>query len=134
MRDNDAVGRRTIDELLADARTKLDRLRPAEALEAQRAGALLVDTRSRDDRERHGVIPGSVHIPLSVVHWRLDPDFEYRDPAVADLERHVVLVCADGYSSSFAAVLLKEMGYERATDLDGGFNGWKASGLPVEQA
>ncbi len=126
--------RRTIDELLAEARLRLERLGPAEALEAQRAGALVIDTRSEDERKRHGTISGAVHVPLSVLPWRLDPDFEYHEPELSDLSRHVILVCADGYSSSFAAVLLHEIGFERATDVDGGFNGWKAAGLPVEQA
>ena len=127
------MGRRTINELLAEARTRLDRVQPEQAVEAQRAGALLIDTRSPDERERHGTIPGAVHVPLSVLPWRLDPDFEYSTPQLSDLSRHVILVCADGYSSSFAAVLLQEIGFARATDLEGGFNGWKSAGFPVEQ-
>jgi rhodanese-related sulfurtransferase len=129
-----AMARRTIDELLAEARARLERLGPADALEAQRAGALLIDTRSPHERERHGTIPGAVHVPLSVLPWRLDPDFEYSTPELSDLSRQVILVCADGYSSSFAAVLLQEIGFARATDLDGGFNGWKAAGYPVDAA
>ena len=125
--------RTTIDELLAEARKRLERVQPEHALEAQRAGALLIDTRSPDERERHGTIRGAVHVPLSVLPWRLDPDFEHSKPELSDLSRQVILVCADGYSSSFAAVLLQEIGFARATDLDGGFNGWKAAGLPVEQ-
>ncbi len=128
-----AMGRRTIDELLAEARTRLERVQPEQAREAQRAGALVIDTRSPDERERHGTIPGAVHVPLSVLPWRLDPDFEYSRPELSDLSRQVILVCADGYSSSLAAVLLQEIGFGRATDLDGGFNGWKSAGLRVEQ-
>jgi rhodanese-related sulfurtransferase len=128
-----AMGRTTIDELLAEARKRLERVQPEQALEAQRAGALLIDTRSSDERQRHGTIRGAVHVPLSVLPWRLDPDFEYSRPELSDLSRQVILVCADGYSSSLAALLLQEIGFARATDLDGGFNGWKAAGLPVEQ-
>ena len=128
------MARRTIDDLLTEARTRLRRVTPAEAREAQRRGALLIDTRSADERERHGVIPGTVHVPLSVLPWRLDPGYEYRSPELTDLSRRVILVCADGYSSSFAAVLLQEIGFSQATDLDGGFNGWKAAGFPVEAA
>jgi rhodanese-related sulfurtransferase len=133
MAENSAMGRKTIDQLLAGARARLDRLGPAQALEAQRAGALLIDTRSHDERVRHGAIAGAVHVPLSVLPWRLDPDFEYRDPALSDPSRQVILICADGYSSSLAAALLQEMGFVLATDLDGGFNGWKSAGFPVEQ-
>ena len=135
MRDNRlSVARTTIDQLLAAARERLERFGPAQALEAQRGGALLIDTRSADERARTGVIPGSVHVPLSVLPWRLDPDFEYSRPELGDLSRRIVVICADGYSSSFAAVLLQEIGFERATDLDRGFNGWKAAGYPVENA
>ena len=126
------MARRTIDELLAEAQARLERVTPAEALEAQQAGALVIDTRSHDERARHGVIDGAVHVPLSVLPWRLDPDYEYRDPELCDLTRQVILVCADGYSSSFAAVLLREIGFDRATDVAGGFNGWQSAGLPVE--
>ena len=50
--------RKTIDDLLREARSRLERLEPEEALAAQREGAMIVDTRSHDERVRHGVIPG----------------------------------------------------------------------------
>jgi 3-mercaptopyruvate sulfurtransferase SseA len=40
-------------------------------------------------------------------------------------------MCSDGFSSSFAALSLRELGFGRATDLIGGFSAWKAEGLPV---
>lgn len=43
-------------------------------------------------------------------------------------------MCADGYSSSFAALSLRELGFARATDLVGGFTAWSAEGLPVRWA
>lgn len=126
--------RRTIHQLLHEARSRLERLGPEEALAAQREGALLIDTRSADERRRDGVIPGSLHIPLSVLGWRLDPDADpaFRTPHVTRLDQHLVLVCAHGYSSSLAAATLQDLGFVRATDLDGGFEAWKAAGLPVQ--
>ena len=47
--------------------------------------------------------------------------------------RQVIIVCADGYSSSLAAATLGDLGFPRATDVVGGFNGWVAAGLPVER-
>ena len=126
--------RRTVEELLAEARSRLQRLDPAAALAAQRQGALLIDLRSHDERSRHGVIPGSLHVPRSVLEWRLDPVSPYRNEAACDLERHVVLVCADGFSSSLAAATLQELGFARATDVIGGFAAWRAAGLPVAAA
>jgi rhodanese-related sulfurtransferase len=124
---------RTIDELLAEARSRLDRVRPEQALAESRAGALVVDTRCAEARHAKGVIPGSVHVPLSVLFWRLDPTSGYDDKALSDRARRIIVVCADGYSSSLAAATLRDLGFLRATDLDGGFNGWVAAGLPVER-
>ena len=128
--------RTTIDELLAAARARLARLAPEDALAAQRDGALVVDTRSGDERRAGGVIPGSLHIPLSVLEWRLDPDADpaFHNPHIAGLEQHIVLVCAHGCSSSLAAARLQELGFARATDLDGGFEAWRAAGLPTASA
>jgi rhodanese-related sulfurtransferase len=130
------VTRKTIDELLAEARSRLERLGPAEALAAQRDGALLIDTRSGDERARTGVIPGSIHIPLSVLEWRVDPSADpgYRNQHVTGLEQRLVLVCAHGYSSSLAAGRLRELGFEGATDVVGGFTAWSDAGLPVQAA
>jgi rhodanese-related sulfurtransferase len=128
------ANRLTIGELLAQAQSRLERLGPAEVLAAQGNGATVVDLRCTDDRRAAGVIPGSVAIPLSVVFWRLDPTSGYDDPRLSDPARQFVLVCNDGYSSSIAAATLRDLGFTRATDLDGGFNAWLAAGLAVEPA
>src|SRR5829696_1791052 len=123
--------RRTAADLLADAQRRIaPRLDPAEAFEAVRDGAVLVDLRSSDERRREGVVPGSVHIPRSVLEWRLDPESGYSNPHVR-LEQRVIVFCAHGFSSSFAAATLRELGCRTSTDVVGGFAGWKAAGLPV---
>jgi rhodanese-related sulfurtransferase len=123
--------RATIAGLLAAARARLDRLEPREAQTALGQGALLIDTRSADLRRENGVIPGSVHVPLSVLFWRLDPTSESADPRLADGNRRVILICAHGYSSSLAAATLIDLGFPHATDVIGGFEAWAAAGLPV---
>jgi rhodanese-related sulfurtransferase len=125
--------RKTIDQLLAEARGRLERLEPDEALAAQRDGALLIDTRSSEERAREGVIPGALHIPRTVLEWRLDPDNDpaHRSPYVGGLDQQLVVVCAHGYSSSLAAATLQDLGFARATDVAGGFVAWKEQGLPV---
>jgi MFS family permease len=129
------AARRNVDDLLAAARRRIEpRRTPGQALEAQSQGALIVDLRSDDERRRRGVVPGSIHIPRSVLEWRVDPDCEFRNPAACDLEREVILMCADGFSSSLAALSLRELGFRRATDLAGGFSAWKAEGLPIRPA
>ena len=126
--------RRTVVDLLAAARARLARLEPAAAQEAIARGALAVDTRCTDSRRTTGVIPGSVHIPLSVLYWRLAPGSGRRHVRLADRDRQVIVVCAHGYSSSLAAATLIDLGFARATDLAGGYEAWAAAGLPVESA
>jgi rhodanese-related sulfurtransferase len=128
--------RKTIHDLLREARARLERLGPEETLAAQRDGALVIDTRSADERRRDGVIPGSLHVPLSVLEWRVDPDApaDFRNAHVHGLEQRLVLVCAHGESSSLAAATLQELGFDGATDLEGGFEAWRQAGLPVHPA
>ena len=126
------AARKTAAELLADARSRIaPRLAPREAQAASLAGALLVDLRSQDERRRHGIVPGSLHIPRSVLEWRVDPESGWANPHVQGYDRQLVVFCAEGFSSSLAAVNLRELGYARATDIVGGFQAWKADGLPV---
>ena len=129
----DEPARTTIDDLLRDARSRLVRLEPDDALAAQQTGALLIDTRSADERQREGVIPGALHIPLSVLEWRLDPAANpaFHNPHVEGLDQQLVLVCAHGYSTSLAAARLQQLGFRRATDIAGGFTAWRDAGLPV---
>jgi rhodanese-related sulfurtransferase len=128
------VERVTAEQLLQRARSRLQRLSPADALTAQLAGVLLVDVRTHHERVRDGVIPGSLHIPRTVLEWRLDPSSPHRNPNAADFGRRVVVVCTDGYSSSLAAAALQELGHEGATDVIGGFRAWRHDGLPVVAA
>ena len=113
--------------MLAEARSRIPRYTPAEAMAAD--GILLVDLRSTDERRERGVIPGSVHVPRSVLEWWADPTSAHHDLALAG--RRLVLVCAQGYSSSLAAATLVELGVD-AGDLDGGFEAWVEAGLIVE--
>ena len=121
----------TVEQLLQAARARFRRLDPVAAERALGAGALLIDTRCTEHRRASGTITGSVHVPLSVLYWRLDPASEFRNSELADRDREVILLCAHGYSSSLAVATLLDLGYERATDVEGGFEAWIAAGLPV---
>jgi rhodanese-related sulfurtransferase len=129
------VERLTINELLEVARRRLDRLGPAAAHDAAVAGeALRVDIRSELHRERDGAIPGAVWHPRNVLEWRMDPASGYDDPRIShDLDARIVVVCQEGYQSSLVAATLQDLGFARATDLDGGFLAWRDAGLPVEK-
>ena len=120
-----------ISQLLADARTRIRRYTPAEATAAD---ALLVDLRSHDERYRNGVIPGSIHVPRSVLEWRCDSTSGFANPVVAESDRPLILVCAEGYSSSLAAAALIDLGVSDVGDLVGGYEAWFAAGLPTMDA
>ncbi len=126
------MARTTIDQLLAEARDGLDRLGPNEAFAAMEDGAVLIDIRSDSQIARDGVVPGAVEIGRNVLEWRLDPDSAHRHPQAPGLEERVILMCNEGYQSSLAAATLQRLGFSRATDLEDGFAGWRAAGLPVE--
>jgi rhodanese-related sulfurtransferase len=121
-----------IDKLLEHARARLTRVDPAAARAAIDAGAVLVDIRAESQRERDGVVPGAVFIARNVLEWRCDPDGSHNDARVADPSRTLIVMCDAGFQSSLAAATLQELGHADATDLDGGFQAWRAAGLPVE--
>ena len=115
-----------IDVLLAAARLGLDRVVPARLAAERAAGALVVDTRPVDQRDRDGDLPGAVVVDRNVLEWRLDPTSPYRIPEASDRDLRIILVCTEGYSSSLAAATLRQLGLRRATDLVGGYQAWLA--------
>jgi rhodanese-related sulfurtransferase len=118
--------RRSVDDLLAAARARLQRV-AASDLDAELAGgALVVDTRPWEQRHRDGALPGAMVIDRNVLEWRLDPASPARIPEVDGYATRIVLVCNEGYSSSLAAATLQDLGLHRATDLIGGFQAWTA--------
>ncbi|MEV7508099.1 rhodanese-like domain-containing protein [Streptomyces sp. NPDC091201] len=120
-----------IDELLERVRAGYTRVGAREAYEASLSGALLVDIRYQALRERDGLIPGALVVERNELEWRLDPLGSHRAPEATGHDLRVVVVCNEGYASSLAAASLHALGLHRATDLTGGFQAWKAAGLPV---
>ncbi|KUL52378.1 sulfurtransferase [Streptomyces sp. NRRL F-4489] len=122
-----------IDDLLARARQSLSRVGPAEAAAVQASGGLLVDIRYARLRERDGTIPGALIVERNELEWRLDPTGDHRLPEATHHALPIVVICNEGYASSLAAVSLHTLGLPHATDLIGGFQAWRAAGLPVER-
>jgi rhodanese-related sulfurtransferase len=126
--------RQSIDDLLVRARERLDRVSPAQAYARAQAGALLVDIRPSEQRQREGhvegVVPNVLVIERNVLEWRLDPASSARLPEATGYDVEVIVLCSQGYASSLAAATLQELGLHRATDVDGGFVDWRAAGLP----
>jgi rhodanese-related sulfurtransferase len=123
-----------IERLLAEARGRLTRVDARQAAAEMRDGALLVDTRPVEQRRRDGEIPGALVIDRNVLEWRLDPTSPHRVAEVTGAEQRVILICSEGYSSSLAAATLQRLGMVNATDVEGGFQAWRAAGLPVREA
>jgi rhodanese-related sulfurtransferase len=115
-----------IDELLARARARLDRVRPEDLAAEQSLGALVVDIRPVEQRQRDGDLPGAIVIDRNVLEWRLDPESPHRIAEVTGTDQRVIIVCAQGYGSTLAAGTLQDLGLPRATDLTGGFQAWAA--------
>ena len=113
-----------IEVMLEKARRHLDRVSPADLATFVAEGALLVDIRPSENRSREGEMPGAVVIERNVLEWRLDatgPDaIDAADPG-----RHVIIVCNEGYASSLAAHVLRQLGIVNATDLEGGYRAWR---------
>lgn len=118
-------------EVLAAAERTVERLEPAQALARAEAGATLVDIRSSETRRRDGGVPGAVHVPRTVLEWRLEPGGAWRTPYIPE-GTPVVLICDHGYSSLLAAAALAEMGVE-AAEVIGGYAAWREAGLPVAE-
>jgi rhodanese-related sulfurtransferase len=128
------AARKTIDELLAQARAGLVRVGPREARDEIGGGALLLDIRSESQRAADGIVPNAIWFARNVLEWRCDPSCEAHDDRVGGLERRVIVMCDEGYQSSLAAATLQQLGFAGATDLVGGFQAWRAAGLPVAPA
>jgi rhodanese-related sulfurtransferase len=120
-----------VDGLLAEARAGLVRLDPLAASAAVDDGALLVDIRPEAQRRAEGEVPGALVIERNVLEWRMDPTSPSCLPEIVGHERPVVVLCSEGYASSFAAATLCQLGLEHATDVAGGFHAWRRAGLPV---
>jgi rhodanese-related sulfurtransferase len=129
------AGARTVDELLAEARSRIVRVGAHEAARRVAAGAVLVDIRPAAQRAREGdvvgAVPGALLVERNVLEWRFDPASDARLPQATGYDVEVIVLCSEGFTSSLAADALRSLGLHRATDVAGGFAAWVAAGLPT---
>jgi len=132
---HDSEGRNgalSIDEMLAAARGRLQRLTPQDAYAAvAKNHAVLVDIRPASQRALEGYIPGSLVVERNVLEWRFDPTSSARLPVATSHDLQIIVFCSEGYTSSLAAAALQELGLWRATDIVGGVKAWREEGLPT---
>lgn len=123
---------KSVDDLLDDARSHLRRVSPDEAFIRRQHGALLVDIRPQAQREREGEAVGSMFIERNHLEWRFDISRPWHIEEVTSYDQDVIILCSAGYTSSLAAYALQQLGFEKATDVEGGFMAWKEAGLPTQ--
>ena len=120
-----------IDAVLDAARARLQRIEAVDVPDALQRGAILVDIRPGWQRAEEGDVPGALLIERNHLEWRCDPTSDARIPEAVGDDVEWVILCSEGYTSSLAAAALQELGISRATDVTGGYQAWKAAGLPV---
>ena len=121
-----------IEGRLADARTRINRVRPTEAADVVADGGVLIDIRPAAQRRRYGEFLDAVIIERNVLEWRLDPSGDDRLDIITSADQPVVIACQEGYASSLAVESLAQIGLNDVSDLDGGFRAWQEAGLPVK--
>jgi rhodanese-related sulfurtransferase len=127
-----AVRHDGIDAMLADARSRLDRIDAEAAYRETLDGALLVDIRPAAQRAAEGEVHSALHplvVERNVLEWRLDPR-SGASLAEASYGVRILVLCQEGYTSSLAADSLRSLGLD-ATDVVGGFKAWREARLPV---
>lgn len=122
-------GGKTVRQLLAEAGARvpfmsMDELR--HRLELRANDFVVLDVREKDAYAA-GHVPGAVHLPRGQLELRVNDALP--DPSV-----EILAICEFGKISTLAAATLRELGFERATALDGGMTAWRDSGYPVEAA
>jgi rhodanese-related sulfurtransferase len=116
----------SVEQLLAEARRRIDRVTPEELGCWRVAGALLIDIRPERQRAEEGEFDHAVVVERNVLEWRFDLRGEH---ALADIDGYgqpVVVACSEGYASSLAAASLRALGFTRVADLKGGYRAWRA--------
>jgi len=123
--------KRSVDVLLDQARAQIERVSPVAAQQRRSQGALLIDIRPTAQRVEHGEVPDALIVERNVLEWRFDPQSAWHLPEVDGYERDLIVLCQEGYASSFAAESLRQLGHPRVADVIGGFVAWRRAGLPI---
>lgn len=123
----------SVNDLVADARTRIQGLSMEEAQREFESGeALIVDIRDVRERWREGAIPGAKHVPRGMLEFWADPTSEYHKRYM-DPQKRTILYCAGGLRSSLATDVLQKMGYTNVAHLEMGFDDWKKAGGAWEE-
>jgi molybdopterin/thiamine biosynthesis adenylyltransferase/rhodanese-related sulfurtransferase len=112
-------------ELLRQIKNQINEVDPADVREQMTNGAVVVDVRENEELQS-GRLPGAKHVPRGYLESRIEG-------AVPDRSQHVILYCASGNRSAYAArTLIEDLGYEHVESMRGGITLWKDRGYEVE--
>ncbi|SNB62343.1 Rhodanese-related sulfurtransferase [Arboricoccus pini] len=119
-------------ELVADASRAIETLQPeqAQAFVDDRE-VLFVDVREPAEWQG-GHLPGAIRVPRGQLEWAADPASSSYKPDFGRANR-IVVYCAAAGRSALAAKTLSDMGYRNVSHIDGGFEAWRKSGMPIEE-
>jgi rhodanese-related sulfurtransferase len=116
----------SVDELLADARQRIERVEPEDLALWRVAGALVVDIRPEGQRAHEGEFDHAIKVERNVLEWRFDLLGQHSLGEIDGYTQPIVVACSEGYASSFAAASLRSLGYTHVADLSGGYRAWRA--------
>ena len=91
----------------------------------------LIDIRDIRELQKEGKVEGSSHIPRGMLEFWLDPESAYFKEGKLDQNKEMVLFCAGGLRSALAAKSLQDMGFEKVSDINGGFGNIKQSKFKI---
>lgn len=124
--------RRTVHDLVAEAKAAIEELTVAELRQEIESGACtVVDIRDFRERIASGSIPGAVSAPRGMLEFWFDPESPYYKDTYR-FENRYVFYCASGWRSALATKVLGELGYENVAHLEEGFSGWAGAGEEIE--
>ncbi|MDB9956814.1 rhodanese-like domain-containing protein [Candidatus Pelagibacter sp.] len=113
---------KSANDLVNEALLEIKTISADEALALSNEGKCnIIDIREKGELDKTGRVENSNHIPRGMLEFWLDPDGPYFKSGKLDMNKEMVLFCAGGLRSALAAKLLKEMGFENVSHIDGGF-------------
>ncbi len=128
---------KTFNQMSAEAFAEVPTITPAEAYRRmqQEPSTLVIDVRDAADVAQTGTVPGAVLISYGSLTYKADKEVpeSWRDPRLQDRSRPIIVTCILGPLGALAGKLLKDMGFGNISILEGGVQGWKEAGLPLEQ-
>jgi rhodanese-related sulfurtransferase len=125
---------KSLKDFVSEAKSRIQEVTVDETAKQLQSNphTLILDVREPGEYGQ-GHIPGALHIPRGMLEAKADLEFAGREPRLSDRNQPIIVHCASGVRSAFAADVLQQMGFSNVKSLAGGFTAWQQSGKPVEQ-